>query len=149
LYEKITDSTGNDIDEGLRVSILRNDSVVWYSNPLLKNGCGTLPSISGFCDLNNDGFTEVFISRHSGSHGEIEDLWIMSIDQGKGRLLNSIDNDCSNIVGAFDTFKIMDSRHNGFRDIVAIDVNSENQLLVHYLWNGSFYEKKVNLKKSH
>jgi hypothetical protein len=59
---------------------------------LFLENCRVGGNISGLCDLNKDESLEIFVSKSSGNHGEIEYLWIISNSDDGGRLFNAVDD---------------------------------------------------------
>ena len=142
IYAKLLadDTSGLGLEERNCIAIIRNDSVVWHSAPLLHNCCGAGGRILGFCDVNNDGVTDILVSDATGAIHGIEDLWIISPDSKGGTLLNTIDDiQRSTITGAFDSFDLSSRDRRGRRIITALDPGSEPLRKILYKWNGNHY----------
>jgi hypothetical protein len=141
------DSDGYGNDSGA-VAILKDSVIVWCSKHFIRGFIPIMSMVRGFCDLNNDGITDIIVSAGGGSSGEIETLWLVSPDVQGGRLLNAVDDEgYSVIIGGTDTFEITNSKQGGKKQFRAIRPSSETLERVDYTWQGSVYNELKSKRK--
>jgi hypothetical protein len=122
------------------MAIIREGKILWHSRAFILGFAPTASSIIGYCDLNEDGNTDIICAVASGSHFEMESLWIITPNLEGGQLLNSTySNGYSSVVGASESFAFVKTKGSKLREIRSLDNASDNQRSIVYRWNGAAF----------